>query len=182
MGKRQLRRQETLCRERLRALEMTVNLRAITTVLHLCDVLAARRQRPIHLEARPLPPPLAGLWLASATADDIFYAEDAPPLLQEHTIFHELAHLLLGVQESMPPELGEWETRRPVPPLSPQMVSAALKRSCYDDTQERMAELLASLIEQRWRAVRLPDGVLPPAAPAPQDIRWLAAQARDALR
>jgi hypothetical protein len=178
MGKRQLQRQEAVCREHLHALESAVDLGAIATVHQLCMLLAAERQRPIHLEARPLPPPLAGLWLATRTTDYIFYADDAPPPLQEHTVLHELAHVLLGLQEAVPPHLDAWEAPVPVPALTPEVVLAALTRSCYDDEQESMAELLGTLIEQRWRTARRDiDGAL--QAPVRPDIRWLSEQAGD---
>jgi hypothetical protein len=35
------------------------------------------------------------LWLATADADYIIADESAPAILREHTILHELAHLLL---------------------------------------------------------------------------------------
>ncbi|HEX9412023.1 MAG TPA: hypothetical protein VF916_00835 [Ktedonobacterales bacterium] len=179
MGKSQLRRQEAVCREHLQALETAVDLGAIATVQQLCRVLAAQRHRPIYLEARPLPPPLAGLWLASRTTDYIFYADDAPPPLQEHTVLHELAHMLLGVQEAVPPDLDHWEARTPLPPLTPHLVLAALTRSCYDDEEESMAELLGSLIEQRWRTARRRDGGMPLQAPSRPAMRWLSEHAGD---
>ena len=174
MGKSQLRHQDAVCHAQLQALETGVDLRQIATVQQLCHVLAAQRQRPMHLEARPMPPPLAGLWLASRTTDYIFYADDAPPLLQDHTVLHELAHMLLGLHEAVLADLGRWEACMPLPPLTQQMVLAALKRSCYDDEHERMAEVLASMIQQRWAAVRRDDRgpTLQPRAPA--DIRWLS--------
>ncbi len=109
----------------------------------------------------------------------IFYADDAPPPLQEHTVLHELAHVLLGLQEAVPPHLDTWEAHTPLPLLTPQMVQAALKRSCYDGEQESMAELLGTLIEQQWRAARRRDSGLPLQVPVRPDIRWLSEQTGD---
>ena len=154
-----------------------MDLADIATVQQLCELLADERRRPIHVEAYPLDPPLAGLWIATRTTDYIFYAEDAPPPLQEHTVLHELGHVLLAVGDTVHPDLDDWELSGPLPVLSPAMLLAALKRSCYDDERECAAELLATLIEQRWRATQGGDLGPPLSVYTRPDTRWLAEQA-----
>lgn len=176
MNKSQLRRQHARCREVLHDLEDAVDLGAIATIRQLCDALAVERRRPIYLEPRSLPPRLAAIGLATRTTDYIFYADDAPPVLQEHAIVHEVAHILLGRDARNSPdgvsntEIGESGA---LAALAPQVILQALQCSCYADRGECEAEWLATLIEQRWRAVRRP-AANPFRLPSQPDIRWLA--------
>jgi hypothetical protein len=160
------------CYARLRALEETVDLGQSATVQELCMAIAAQRQRPIQLLSHPLVPPLTGVFFATATTDYIFYADDIPPALQQHTILHEVAHLL-----SLPPDEPGIDVdvlRRDLfPHLDPETIRAAFQRTGYHTPQEREAELLASLIEQRWLARRQQRLGCNTAGHAGPDIRWL---------
>lgn len=73
-----------------------------------CHLIGEERGRPIRIRYRPAAELAAvvglvadtglgpcGLWLATADADYIVADESAPAMLREHTILHELAHLLL---------------------------------------------------------------------------------------
>jgi hypothetical protein len=154
-----------------------MDLADIATVQQLCYLIAHERRRPICLEAWPLPPPLAGHWIATQLADYIFYPADAPPPLQDHAVLHELGHVLLAIRGARSPDLDDPEAADSPPALTPATMLAALMRSCYDDEHECAAELFATLLEQRWRAVR-GDGLgLPLHAYTRHDIRWLAQQA-----
>ena len=75
---------------------------------------------------------------------------------QEHIILHELAHILSGhAQEPIDAQaLHELYFSH----LDHDTVHLALSRSCYDSKTEREAEVLASLIEQRWRIPHLAAG------------------------
>lgn len=144
----QLRALEKACRERLRALESSIDFSGVADVDQLCLLLAAHRGRSIHLEAWELPPDVAGACLASDHADYIFFAADAPPPHQEHIKLHEVGHLLCGHQ---PPRADvELLRQRFFPRQDPALVRAILARMRYDTQQEREAELVATLIEQRW--------------------------------
>ena len=179
MGKRQLRQQQDLCREYLQALEQAVDLRQLATVQQLCEALGTQRQRPIYLEARPLPPPLTGVCIGSKATDYVFYAEDAPLPLQEHIILHEVAHVLLGLPETLRSLIARWEVSTPPPALPPALLDAALKRTCYDNESECLAEMLATLIEQRWRTLRQRESDLASHLWGTPDLRWLSEQAGD---
>lgn len=184
MGKHHLRHHQDRCREHLQALEIAVDLRQAATASQLCDALAAQRRRPIHVEAFPLPPSVHGVCVRTETSDYIFFAADAAPPMQEHIILHEVAHVLLGIPEMMDLHLLEgWLASRQADgrrtALPPALLGAALKRTCYDDECEYLAELLATQIEQRWRTLRrLETGLLPQMSATP-DLRWLSEQAGD---
>lgn len=151
-GKKELRAVEALCRARLHALESWMRLEEIADVQGICEVIEAHMGRRIHLEPWPMARDMAGLWIANNTRDYIFYAQDATPPHQEHIILHELAHILSGhPQMPIDPQLLQ---ELFFPHLDRDAVHLALSRSCYDDNREREAEVLASLIEQRWRMAR----------------------------
>ena len=152
MGNDELRDLRARCRERVDTLAAQLPLDRLTGVEELCALLSARRGRLVLPEAAALPPTIAGVWVANTRADYIFYAQDAPRPHQEHIILHELAHLLCG-HESGP---AEAELLRVLlfPHLDQTLVRSALGRTRYDTCQEREAELLATLIEHRWRRLR----------------------------
>lgn len=179
MGKRHLRHQQDLCREHLQALEQAVDLRQVATVQQFCAALSSQRQRPIYLEARHLPSPLTGVYVGTKATDYVFYAEDAPLPLQEHIILHEVAHVLLGLPDMLRSLMDPWEVSMPLPTLPPALLDAALKRTCYDSESECLAEMLATLIEQRWRILRQRESDLAPHLSGTPDLRWLSEQAGD---
>lgn len=179
--KKELRAVEALCRTRLHRLESWMHLEDVADVQGLCNLIEAHLDRRIHLEPWPLAKDVAGLWIASATRDYIFYAQDATPPHQEHIILHELAHILSGhPQKPIDVQLLQ---NTFFSHLDHDAVHLALSRSCYDDNREHEAEVLASLIEQRWRMAR-PGVALPsieghaatnPADPDAQRVRELLA-------
>ena len=153
LSKKDLRVVEALCRERLRMLESWIHLEDVADVQALCATISEHNGRPIHLEAWPLTTDVAGFWLAGSGTDYIFYAQDATPPHQEQIILHELAHVLSG--HSQEPIDVQALHAIYFPHLDHDVVHMALSRTCYDSKTEREAELLASLIEQRWRTARL---------------------------
>jgi Zn-dependent peptidase ImmA (M78 family) len=65
----------------------------------LCARVAADRARPIHLLSAAMPAGSpCGLWIATDTADYLFYEESTSPVHHEHIILHELGHILCGHQ------------------------------------------------------------------------------------
>src|SRR5215210_8113214 len=91
------------CEERLRAIDLPVPFDARA----FCDLLAARRGRPIVLcpVARRGAP--SGAWLGGPSTDFIFYARNTSRLHQEHIILHEVSHMLCGHRPT-PVTDGEW--------------------------------------------------------------------------
>lgn len=179
MGKRLLRQQHAQCQELLLALEKSVDLSQAASIQQLCSAMAVQRKRPIHLEARHLPPPLTGLCVGGNATDYIFYAEDAPPPLQEQIILHEVAHVLLGLPESLRVLVDAWEASMSRATLPPELLRVARKRECYDQGGECLAEYLGTLIEQRWRSLRRPESNRAPQLQGTPDLRWLSEQAGD---
>ncbi|MFJ9605970.1 ParH-like protein [Kitasatospora sp. NPDC101176] len=112
----------------------------------LLERLARRRGRPISLlpvAARAGTP--CGLLVSTRETDYILYTADTSALHRRHILVHEIAHLLLEHAGSAP--LGPVSAL--LPHLSPALVQRVLGRTCYDEPQEREAELLASLILSR---------------------------------
>jgi hypothetical protein len=114
----------------------------------LADVqarLPAFTGRPLRvvLAAQTFPAP-SGAWLRTASGDVIVIDRDASPLHRDHILAHELAHILLGHDQ---PDGGT--TAAILPDLDPAVVHGVLARRCCRDTEEREAELLASLIMVR---------------------------------
>lgn len=174
LSKKELRALEVLCRARLHTLESWTHLQDITDVQALCAVISAHTGRRIHLESWRLTTDVAGIWFASGGTDYIFYAQDATSPHQEHIILHEVAHILSGHAQA--PIDAQALHDAYFPHLDHDVVHLAFSRSCYDSRSEREAEVLASLIEQRWRMARLE--AAPPSAvsddangPADADIQ-----------
>jgi hypothetical protein len=110
-----------------------------------CDEVSARRGRP--LIRRPVPGLSAsapcGLWIGTGEADHVFYDPGTSPLHAEHIVLHEVAHILSG---HAGPGLS-----RLFPDLDPAAVERVLGRSGYPTTQEREAEMMASLVADSGR-------------------------------
>ncbi len=175
-AQRELQALKAACRTQVQQLDRTMHFQDIPDIRTLCDAIARQRGRRIHLEALPLPPQETGFWLADHDGDTIYYARDASLPYQEHIILHELAHILRN-HRPLATEI-ELLQRQWFPLLDPERLRTLLGRSHYDHLQEREAELLASLIEQRWRRVRPKRGVDEDGHAAPPAIRWLREQAR----
>ena len=175
---RELRALQASCSAHVEYLDSMLHLAEIRDIRTLCTAVGILRGRQIQLEALPLKPPQSGLWIAGAQRDYIFYARDASPLHCEHIVLHELAHLL----RNHPPLVDEeaeslqlsWFPLLDIEAIR-EALDTALGRSRYDVVQEREAELLATLLEQRWRERRdersdtADDGASRPA------LRWLRA-------
>lgn len=123
----------------------------------LCGMVAAQRGRPIRLIPIADLTGVCGLWMATDTADLIFYQQATTPPHQEHIILHELSHLLCDHYPSARPHATLVE--RLLPDLDPALVRRVLGRTGYATEEEREAELLASLIRERERTVPLGDTV-----------------------
>ena len=131
------------CQERLRELALPARFDARA----LCQTLAQRRGRPIVLRPVQSGAGPCGVWVASLSADFIFYEQDTSPFHQQHIILHEASHLLCDHYAA---PLAEAELRRLLfPDLQPAMVQRVLQRTTYSAEEEQEAELLASLLSER---------------------------------
>ncbi|WP_158073512.1 ImmA/IrrE family metallo-endopeptidase [Actinophytocola xanthii] len=122
-----------------------LDLRPPLDIGALCARLGEQRGRPIHplpMTARPTDP--SGIWIASQTADYVFYEQNTSRLHSEHIILHEIGHLLFG--HTGGGVLSDSTARLLLPNLDPALVRRTLARSHYSDSDEQEAELFASLI------------------------------------
>jgi hypothetical protein len=124
-----------------------------------CENVAARRRRPLHVEAVEGisgADELCGLWIELEDSDCIFYESSTSPLHCHHIILHEISHMLLGHSSVNDVNSGaifdELFTG-----IDPRTVRSVLARANFDDPQEQEAERLAN------RIARLAD--LPSVAP-----------------
>lgn len=128
---------------RVRALELPTPFSAYA----FCELLAARRGRPILLQPITSRASPCGLWVATSTTDYIFYEQETSRLHQEHIILHEACHILCAHHST---SIAEAELPRLLfPDLCPETVRRVLRRATYSTRDEREAELLASLILER---------------------------------
>ncbi|MEU8232640.1 hypothetical protein AB0C12_23910 [Actinoplanes sp. NPDC048967] len=128
-----------------------------------CAAMATYRGRPLTL--RPMAGLSAGLpcglWISVESADYVFYDPETSQLHAEHIVLHELSHMLsghtTGVNASsdgkgsggMGGGGNSGGIGRLVPDLDPRTINTILGRVSYTTTQEREAEMLASLIRAR---------------------------------
>ncbi|MGW1895099.1 hypothetical protein ACWCP6_33390 [Streptomyces sp. NPDC002004] len=128
----------------------------------LVDQIEERRGRPISLLPMPLPADrgLCGMWVATPEVDYIIYQAHARKAHQGHIVLHEIGHMLCE-HESTPAEQEEI-SRLLLPNIDPALVRTVLGRTCYDRSEEKAAELVASLIPlQATNAAPLPTTSLP---------------------
>jgi hypothetical protein len=146
MADRKLRRRcETILAE--------LNIPDVVDVRELCDVIAERQGKPIHLLGESLPASSpCGLAVRTEGFDAIFYEADTSRVHQEHIIRHELGHLLCGHLTA--PVLDAEASRLLLPNLDPSLVQAVLGRTNYSEVEEKEAEMIASLLLRRSVLVR----------------------------
>jgi hypothetical protein len=114
-----------------------------------CAVVAEHRGRRLHLHPVPglsVNSP-CGIWIAVASADYVFYDPNTSRLHAEHIVLHEIGHMLSDHATGI--DVGGGALARLLPDLDPSTVTRVLGRVSYTTTQEREAEMLASLIRAR---------------------------------
>ncbi|MEU5611845.1 hypothetical protein ACI2L4_34975 [Streptomyces sparsogenes] len=141
-------------RRRCKRLIQELGLPAATDLRGLCDLVAARVGRPVHLVPMSLGGVVSGM--TAATDDElwIFYELRTSPWHQTHIVLHEIGHLLLGHDQD--PAVTEDALRLWAPSVD---VTTALRRlgmradfarhHCYDDLTERETEVLGTLLMER---------------------------------
>ncbi|MBH1937323.1 hypothetical protein I5Q34_24140 [Streptomyces sp. AV19] len=120
----------------------------------LCDAVARRVGRPIHLVPMRLDGVVSGM---TATTDDAYWIVHelrTSPWHQAHIVLHELGHLLLGHDQD--PTVTENALKVWTPSVD---VATAMRRMglamglarhhCYDDLTERETEVLATLLMEK---------------------------------
>jgi hypothetical protein len=136
-------RQLTRLKERLKPVAERLQVRG-TDLASFRERLECFRQRPVYFVPFSLGPEVIGLWVATDTADYVFYEQDTTPYHQRHIILHEGSHMLQGHHGPALPDLVSALTLH----LDPKLVRSLLCRSVFDEQQEAEAEVLATLIEE----------------------------------
>lgn len=115
-------------------------------VHHLAARLAQSRGRPIELIPRTFPQPTVfGLWVATSSADLVFYERETATDHQRHILCHEFGHIYFDHgSDNLSDDV--WEDL--VPTLPPDTVRRALRRSSYGTGAEKEAETFASVISE----------------------------------
>ncbi|MEV6651990.1 hypothetical protein [Streptomyces sp. NPDC051219] len=167
---------KTRRRARCEAVAATLDIPRPFDLDVLCARIAAQRGRPLRLvalEGAPDGSMPCGVWVATSTADLIFYEPATSALHKLQIVLHELAHLLLGhgAPDAEQPAyagrlLGEGAgTGNPGTEnastenldedddldldLDLEQVLHILGRTSYSDGEEKDAELLATILSDR---------------------------------
>lgn len=158
-----------MVRQRCQALLQTLELPAPFDLRALCDAVEMKRRRPIVLLPVSGMAKAYGLWIAYPDVDVIFYTEDTSPLHRLHIIVHELSHLICDHQ---PVSMDDQDYLQLLcPDLFPNVFRRLLPRATYGASEDREAEVLASLILTRTNQ----------AAPVPAVVRGDVAAALERL-
>ncbi len=150
------------------AIAATLDIPVPFTIEKLCQSIASRRGRPIHIHAiehkgasNKLP---CGAWIALENADHIFVENATSPLHRSHIILHELCHMLLGhsclpTDEHEVPVESSDRRRSLAEVLSVEewagfpinRIVSLLGRTSYTHADEKDAEGLAGVLARRIR-------------------------------
>jgi hypothetical protein len=111
----------------------------------LIAIVAARRRRPIEIEATTVlnGTEVCGLWLSTDSREIILHAVTDSVLHRQQFILHELGHMILRHDEL---GISAEYAASLFPNLNGEMVSRALARSSFVDDMEVAAETLADLL------------------------------------
>lgn len=148
---------EAKLRRRLRRELAALKIDEPMDMAEVCRRLSAHRNKPIRLLAYPfeIPGPF-GLWLKTPSADYVLYQAETTPAHQQHIIAHELGHLLASHRSDEGDE-AVWSVL--MPDVPPDVIRRALRRTSYDNAQEREAETAATMLLEAaavTECVRLP--------------------------
>jgi hypothetical protein len=149
---RQVRRR---CESELRRLDIPRPFE----IAALCDAVAHRRGRPMHIHRVERLPGPCGWWLEAEDADHVYVEAGTSPLHQTLIILHELSHMLLEHRSDAAIDA--------MFPLTGRAAGHFLARSDFEPREEHEAELLASMIlaDAGWEARAEPS-----AADAPAEV------------
>jgi hypothetical protein len=141
-----------------RLIRRDIGLSDVHDIEGLIGLVSARRRKPIKVLRLPLPTKVSAFCISTPNVDFIVVDSTASELTQLHATLHELGHFLLDgdhaeggkPHEPLPGELLE----QLVPSLDPQAVTNYFKRSHYASKQERRVEAFATVMLERYLALR----------------------------
>ena len=135
------------CRQLIREL----GLPASTDLPGLCDLVARRLGRAVHLVPMGMGGVVSGMTASTDEGYWIFYELKTSPWHQIHIVLHEIGHLLLGHEQD--PAVTEDALRMWTPSVD---ATTAMRRMgltadfarhhCYDNLTERETEVLGTLL------------------------------------
>lgn len=157
------RRVRAACRGLLGSIEVQPPLQ----IMELSTRIAALRGRPIRLVEHPLTDELA-LSFALPEMDVISWRPHTSPWHRDHSIAHELGHILCGHLDADPGGYGAYDSdeSRDISVILARFVQdepppgAIRRRACYDTQHEAVVELIATTFLE-WAVVpgRAPDQI-----------------------
>jgi hypothetical protein len=136
-------------RRRCEAVLESVPLPDPFDVDELASVVSALRGRPLTLLPKPSSAGPCGVWLATPSADYVFYEPQTSALHREHIVLHELGHLLRRHEPTA--VMDDDLAARLCPDLHADVVRQVLARAAYTAVDEQEAEMIASLLSARGR-------------------------------
>ncbi|KPC61125.1 hypothetical protein ADL29_26670 [Streptomyces chattanoogensis] len=120
----------------------------------MCDIVATRVARPVHMVPMSLDGVVSGM---TASTDDgywIFFELKTSPWHQAHIVLHELSHLLLG--HAQDPAITEDALRMWTPSIDAAtamrrmgLTAGFARHHGYDNLAERETEVLGTLLMER---------------------------------
>ena len=141
-------------RRRCKQLIKELELPAATDLRGMCDIVATRVERPVHMVPMSLGGVVSGMTAATDDAYWVFFELRTSPWHQAHIVLHELSHLLLG--HGQDPAVTEDALRMWTPAVD---VATAMRRMGltmgfarhhgYDKLAERETEVLGTLLMER---------------------------------
>ncbi|UQA97653.1 hypothetical protein [Streptomyces halobius] len=138
------------CKQLIRELELP----ASTDLRGMCDIVATRVGRPVHMVPMSLGGVVSGMTAATDDGYWVFFELKTSPWHQAHIVLHELSHLLLG--HGQDPAITEDALRMWTPSVD---AATAMRRMGltmgfarhhgYDNLAERETEVLGTLLMER---------------------------------
>jgi hypothetical protein len=123
------------------------------TVDDIRDRVEEIRSRPMHLISVVTDPGSpTGMWIETEAADYVFFDGATSPLHQTHIVCHEVGHMLLG--HAGVPGPHHRHVAELCRDLLSNQASPVLLRRRHDDSQEREAEVFATMACERIGDVR----------------------------
>ncbi|MEV0369061.1 hypothetical protein AB0I10_04435 [Streptomyces sp. NPDC050636] len=138
------------CKQLIKELELpaSIDLRG------MCDIVATRVERPVHMVPMSLGGVVSGMTAATDYGYWVFFELKTSPWHQAHIVLHELGHLLLG--HGQDPAITEDALKMWTPSVD---AATAMRRMGltmgfarhhgYDNLAERETEVLGTLLMER---------------------------------
>jgi hypothetical protein len=126
------------------AIAQGFNVEATSSADQFLQQISGLRGRPLELIPFDFPvTTMSGAWLATRSADYVFFEAQTNALHQRQIVFHEIGHMLWGHQSA---SAGAADIATLLPSLDPSAVETILSRNNFTVLEERQAECLATVL------------------------------------